>query len=241
MTPNASKPRMMLSVGITGHRPNKMPRHIIPRIERHLREVMAAIDTIAAKHYRDHRDLYAEGPAGGTPRTDRPYRIRLISGFAEGADQLAVAACPADWIVEAILPFPKDEYLKDFATSAASDGRDVRNELLASLRRASAVTELTAPPGRPRHEAYAAAGRAMLDAIDILIAVWDGEEPEPGGTGTTAKEGYDGGIPVVWLSTRNDLDPVLIERFADGRPIAAATPWAAALSLPDRPTRAGPA
>ena len=77
----------------------------------------------------------------------KPYRIRLISGFAEGADQIAIAACPADWTVEAILPFPKDEYLKDFEQSAAGDGRDVRGELLASLARAAVVTELPTPHG----------------------------------------------------------------------------------------------
>ncbi len=49
---------------------------------------------------------------------------------------MAVAACPADWTVEAILPFPKDEYLKDFEQSAAGDGRDVRGEF---ARRASSA------------------------------------------------------------------------------------------------------
>ena len=114
MTDHPPKPRLTLRVGITGHRPNKLPKSDLPRIERQLREVFAAIEAAVAKAYDANKAVYAGAPSAGA----KPYRIRLISGFAEGADQMAVAACPADWTVEAILPFPKDEYLKDFEQSA---------------------------------------------------------------------------------------------------------------------------
>ena len=144
MTDHPPKPRLTLRVGITGHRPNKLPKSDLPRIERQLREVFAAIEAAVAKAYDANKAVYAGAPSAGA----KPYRIRLISGFAEGADQMAVAACPADWTVEAILPFPKDEYLKDFEQSALGDGRDVRGELIASLARAAVVTELPTPPVR---------------------------------------------------------------------------------------------
>ena len=147
MTDHPPKPRLTLRVGITGHRPNKLPKADLPRIERQLRDAFAAIEAAVAKAYDANKAVYASVPAADPPATTKPYRIRLISGFAEGADQIAVAACPADWIVEAILPFPKDEYLKDFEKSAAGDGRDVRDDLLKSLARASVVTELPTPAG----------------------------------------------------------------------------------------------
>ena len=154
----------------------------------------------------------------------KPYRIRLISGFAEGADQMAVAACPADWTVEAILPFPKDEYLKDFEKSAVGDGRDVRGEFLASLARAAVVTELPTPQP-DRNHGYVLCGNFLLRQIDVLIAVWDGEAPKPGGTGAIAQEACDGGIPVVWLATGGDQPIALVQSFSDGKPVRASDAW----------------
>jgi hypothetical protein len=211
-------PRPGLSIGITGHRPNKLPKAAIPRIEQQLRNVMDAVERTAVAN-----------------NAGRP--IRLISGFAEGVDQMAVAAAPSQWTIEAILPFPKDEYLKDFEQSAAGNGRDVRSELFASLARASSVTELPTPPAGARDDGYLVAGRAMLRQIGLLIAVWDGEEAKSGGTGQIAREASEAGIPVVWLSANAERDPVLIERFQNGAPIVSAQPWTTALTLA-RPTRA---
>jgi hypothetical protein len=202
------KPRLTLRVGITGHRPNKLDDRAVKRIGPQLTEVFAAIDKAAADILRDNAAVYAE---------DAPV-IRLISGFAEGADQMAVAACPGGWRIEAILPFPKDEYLKDFETSAR-DGRDVRSEFEASLAKASVVTELPFPQPGQRNQGYIDAGGYLLRNIDVLIAVWDGERPKPGGTGALVKEAVEGSIPVVWLSTREERAPRLIKDFKGGDPV----------------------
>jgi hypothetical protein len=159
-----------------------------------------------------------------------------VSGFAEGADQMAVAAAPADWTVEAILPFPREEFLKDFEQSAAGNGHDVRGDFLASLARASIVTELPTPEAGSRDDGYLAAGRAMLGRIDLLIAVWDGNAAKSGGTGHIVQEACDGGIPVVWIATSTDREPVLIDHFTDDAPVVTARPWTSALNF--RPTRA---
>ena len=112
------KPRLTVRVGITGHRPNKLTGAVIGRVQKQLPEIFAAIERAAASILTESAAVYADEPAV----------FRMISGFAEGADQIAVAACPSGWRVEATLPFPRAEYLKDFATSAAGDGRDVSNE-----------------------------------------------------------------------------------------------------------------
>lgn len=196
-----------LRIGITGHRPNKLMRAAMPRVDRQLRAVFAAIDKAAARGQRG---------------------VVLVSSFAEGADQMAVAAAPAHWVVEAILPFPKAEYLKDFAQSAAGDGRDVRGAFLSCLARASAVRELPAVPG-PRHIAYLEAGRAMLAQSELVVGVWDGSPPKPGGTGQVVQEASARGIPVVWIASDADRDPVLIERFEGDKPLPSTKPWTAAL------------
>jgi len=223
MTDPPPKPRLTLRVGITGHRPNKLPKADLPRIERQLRDTFAAIEAAVAKAYDANKAVYESAPPADQPPTTKPYRIRLISGFAEGADQMAVAVCPADWIVEAILPFPRDEYLKDFEKSAAGDSRDVRDELLASLARASVVTELPTPP--ERNQGYVLCGNVLLRQSDVLIAVWDGKQPKPGGTGAVAREARDGGIPVLWIATGGDHPIALIESFRDDKPVRAAEEW----------------
>ena len=118
-TPPASrhppKPRLTVRVGITGHRPNKLDDDAAARVARQLPLIFSAIEDVAA-----------ESP----PRQDAAFPGSLSTGclpprscgFAEGADQMAVAACPSGWQIEAVLPFPHDEYLKDFSQSANGDG-----------------------------------------------------------------------------------------------------------------------
>jgi hypothetical protein len=218
MDPDPPFPRVPIGIGITGHRPNKLPRAAIPRLAQQLRDTMATLDDMARK--------------------SGVRAIRLVSNFAEGTDQMATEAAPKDWTVEAILPFPRDEFLKDFEQSAAGDSRDVREEFRSSLGRAATVTELPTPAGR-REEGYVAAGRAMLDCIDLLIAVWDGAAPKPGGTGQIVKEATERKIPVVWLQPAADREPVVIERFQDGTPVVSNKPWTAALKYSARPRASG--
>jgi hypothetical protein len=225
------KPRLTLRVGITGHRPNKLAGAVATRIRQQLPQAFAAIERAASTILANSAPLYAEGPAA----------FRLVGGFAEGADQIAVATCPAGWRVEAVLPFPRDDYLQDFVTSAAGDGRDVRDEFHQSLAKAAVVTELTAPPGT-REQGYAEAGGFMLRQIDILVAVWDGKAPKAAGTGVIVREAAAGGIPVIWLSTESEGPARLITRApAVGDPQAAASECTdAALVAALAPDLAGP-
>src|SRR5438128_8107199 len=185
------KPRLTLRVWITGHRPNKLTGAMIARVQKQLPEIFAAIERTAASIRAQSSSIYADDPA----------LFRMISGFAEGVDQIAVAACPPGWRIEAILPFPRQEYLKDFASSAAGDGRDVRDEFRNSLAKASVVTEIDDPPSDSRDQGYAKAGSFMLRQIDVLVAIWDGKPPKPAGTGSIARGAGAAGIPVIWLST----------------------------------------
>ena len=220
------KPRLTLRVGITGHRPNKLKNGDMPRVAEQIREVMAAIDRVAATIHRENAEFYSNASPTDQPATQELYRIRLVSGFAEGADQMAVAAAPKDWTVEAILPFPREEYRKDFIKSSAGDGRDVTHEFDASLERAQVITELPAPPNPDRrNQGYVMAGGYLLRQVDVLIAVWDGEQPKPGGTGVIAQEAHDGGIPVIWISIGAAGDVQFIDKFDDEKPIPSHQPW----------------
>lgn len=79
------RPRLTVRVGITGHRADKLDGlEATGQIARQLRLVLEAIEACARDLLAANRELYVH---------EHPV-LRLVSGFAEGADQIAVAACP---------------------------------------------------------------------------------------------------------------------------------------------------
>lgn len=115
-----------------------------------------------------------------------------VSCLARGADQLfadAVLDAGGDLVV--VLPS------EDYRRSKVEPGN--RDEFERLHARAAEVRGL--PFGTADRDAYAAAGRAVLDDVGLLVAVWDGAPPDGrGGTGDTVREARDLGIPVtvVW-------------------------------------------
>jgi hypothetical protein len=233
------KPRLTLRIGIAGHRPDKLRGEAVGRIAGQLRSVFAAIDTAAKDILVANKECFA----------DEPPVVRLLSGFAEGADQLAVEACPDGWQVEAILPFPKNEYV-GYLAKDQPDPAGIASSFEKLLASAKTLTELSPgtrqAPGHQHHDehearhrgrGYADAGTYFLAQLDVLIAVWDGKPPKTGGTGAMARHAFEGGIPVVWLSLEQNEPARLIKGFdKHGDPVApepdaSAGPLAAALHV----------
>jgi hypothetical protein len=106
-----------------------------------------------------------------------PVRFGVISPLAEGADRLVAEAVleHPDAVLEAALPLPVDDYLRDFGTEAS------REEFGTLLGRARQVTEMF--PADSREHAYKQVGEYVVDRCDVLIAVWNWEHA--GGTGGT--------------------------------------------------------
>ena len=120
--------------------------------------------------------------------------LTAVSALAEGADRLVaeqVLARSGGRLV-ALLPLPVDDYARDF-----TDDRSLRtfNELLAS---ADEVTVAPHDPTDPSREAaYEHAGLALLDHVDVLLALWDGEASRGrGGTAEIVAEARERGIDV---------------------------------------------
>lgn len=117
----------------------------------------------------------------------------LLSGLAEGADQIvARIALDSGWPVVAVLPMPLAEYEKDFTDLAALLAfRDL-------LARCSSRIELplageidddiraSAQPrdGVVREQQYRNLGRYLVDNVQSMVLLWDGNERDvkPGGT-----------------------------------------------------------
>ena len=216
------KPVLTLRVGITGHRPKpaRFPPDAFERVSGQLSLVFRAIDQALRELHRANARFYSSEPC----------QIRLVTGMAEGADQMAVWARPKDWEVEAvvvsdnhagadqvavwtrpdgwavdaILPFPRDSYRKDFLQSAADDGRNVQADFDAALEEADTVLELPEiEDPKERVRGYARLGTFLIWQVDVLVAVWDGQAEEgPGGTASVIRQAVSAHVPVVWITTR---------------------------------------
>ena len=124
--------------------------------------------------------------------------LTVVSALAEGADRMALvpAMRRTGTRVVAVLPLPKFDYLTDFELVASKE------EFLHLLDAAEEVVELPAQPDR--EEAYAAAGRTILERADVLLALWDGGQAQGrGGTAEVVTLARSEGKPIAWIHTGN--------------------------------------
>ena len=160
-------------VGVTGHRKLADKGRLAAAVD-------AALDEIERRA--------TEERSGG------PRRLIVLSPLAEGADRLVAKRVLAreGGELEAVLPFPENEYAADFASAGS------RVEFADMLARARSVERL--PPSPTRAEAYARAGRYVVDHCDVLIAIWDGKPEEgPGGTAEAVRYAREQGRALVWI------------------------------------------
>jgi hypothetical protein len=171
-----------LRVGITGHRPNRMPERQWPRIRQELSDVMAVVES-------------------GYPER----RLVLLSGLAEGADRLAAfVALGRGWSLRAVLAFHRTRFEEDFPAPFAV------GEFRALLAAADKIDEprKNAHLGLPPEEGYHAVGQQILARSEVLIAVWDGEGSQgKGGTVDVIEAARANRIPVIWIHASKAQKP----------------------------------
>jgi hypothetical protein len=190
------RPRLVVQIGVTGHRPNRLSPQIADDLPRQCGQVLKAIAGLASS---------AHDPLLYAPQ---PPLLRIISPLAEGADRIvarAGLALGAD--LQCALPFHADEYCLDFEDAAS------REEFRALLAKASVVFEADA--SRDAEEvAYERIGRMVLEQSDFLIAIWDGEPAAGrGGTAQIVEEAMAQNVPVLWLHASEPKAPCIL--FAD--------------------------
>ena len=177
-------PRLVLRVGVTGHRPNGLtqadPMLLCARLDSILRDISAA----AAQAQREYRAVFAPGAPV----------CRLVSALADGSDRIvAERAMRVGYELQCPLPFAREEYARDFADDAS------RSQFANLLARAIAVLELDGLRADP-DAAYEHAGRVMLWQSDIVIGIWNGKAAGGrGGIAQMVREATAFGIPVIWV------------------------------------------
>lgn len=181
-------PRRLLNVGVTGHRLERLGARNVAAVALAADRVLAAIAEAA--------------------NDSAQASFRIVSGLAEGADSIVTdAALAHGWLLEAVLPFTREDYAGDFPEGSARAAHESR------LALASAVFELPGDRGAPGGSsfAYERAGRVVLGQSDILIAIWDGEPAwGRGGAAQIVAEAVLLGIPVIHIETTGAQSPVLL-------------------------------
>jgi hypothetical protein len=188
-----------LRIGVSGHRvPPKLPEESEAPLRVLIDRMLAAIAAAARK-------------------ANTASALVIVSSLAEGSDRIVAAAgLAAGFALQAVLPFEKAEYERDFETPMS------RSEFEELLGRACDVFELDgAADERPR--AYEAAGLFMLANIDVLIAIWDGGVAAGiGGTAQIVERAIADGIAVVWIEPSHP-NAMQISRPGSGAAPAGAT------------------
>lgn len=197
------RPRLVIRVGITGHRPDRLIADVAgePRFE----PLLTAIDreVVALK-----RSLTL-GESGQTVFKDQVPLVRLVIGMADGADTFAVttlmqlkasSALKAEWVCDAILPAEPEVFAAAMAPSAddaAGNGPALRQSLLAAIAAADTCTSLTAAAGSLD---FGEQAELILNQSDLVIALWDGYPGRGrGGTAHVIRQALDWEMPVLWL------------------------------------------
>lgn len=185
-------------IGVTGHRKLDNP---------------AAVEALVKKSI----DAEVEGllPEDARRKMERARRAgtaaisySVLSSLAEGADRVvarAVLSYP-NARLDAVLPMTLEDYMEDFATEAS---RKDFAELLSQcsepvlLRTRRIRDECSNADGQEEllKDAYARAGRYVVDHCDVLVAIWDGEPArDRGGTAEIVQYALERYRPVlrVW-------------------------------------------
>ncbi len=180
-----------IRAGVTGHRPAGLAGADLALLRQRIREALAEIASTAPS-----------------------VPLVVISPLAEGADRLiAREAVNAGYLLDCILPFPRDDYASDFAGAAN------RSEFYALLGNAGQIIELQGSRETPEvtDAAYMAAGEHVVEHADVMIAIWDGAEARgSGGTGDVVALALACSLPVLWIAASYPHDLRLIARNRSG-------------------------
>lgn len=175
----AQRTRVPLTIGVTSH------RNLVAAEEPALR---ARVRDVFARLQREFPGL----------------ALNVVSALAEGGDQLvAEEAIAAGIRTIAVLPMWRADYATDFADGAARahfDALCARSDVieLPAIDRESPVAGAPAPSGGERDRRYAQAGVYISGHSHILLAIWDGRDPDLlGGTSQIVRYHLRGERPLV--------------------------------------------
>jgi hypothetical protein len=185
-------PHPSLSIGVTGHRLERLGEINIGAVSSAVSGLLGAIESAVRN---------------SCPLPTAP-SLRLVSALAQGADSIAAdAALARGWELDVVLPFARETYATDFPEG------EPRTAYEGRLAAAHAVFELPGDRKAPDGSAvaYERAGRIVLAQSDVLIAVWDGGPVlGRGGAAQIVAEAVLQNIPVIHIDPTCAQTPILL-------------------------------
>src|SRR5215467_2324757 len=107
MNVHPPKPVLAVSVGVVGHRPNRLPDAAREKVKAEVSKVLNLVAREMRSAFQRHADVLALEPPS----------LSLISALAEGTDRMAAETALATvFMLEVALPFPAESYEDDFKT-----------------------------------------------------------------------------------------------------------------------------
>lgn len=178
-------------MGILGHRPDRLTKTNRSQLEETILGILREVKTTVQKLKTEGNGLYNE---------EEPI-FRALSPLAEGSDRhFAKQALSLGYKLCCVLPFAKEEYLKDFASDETLENHNSIEafEALFDQRDTQFVMDGIRLPNSS--EAYAACGAVVANQADLLITVWDGKQGgRKGGTEDTMHNALRSGVPIAWI------------------------------------------
>ena len=203
MSVHPPRPRLVLRVGITGHRWNKLKLEHRDALRGQVREVLGVLQELASRLAREPGSGYRR-PDPGSPDEPRQPEFRLISALAEGADRIPVEAAPPGWRLQAILPFPVDVYQQDFTEP---NSLQTLQSYLERARTEAGVLILDGDREAPN--AFEPVGTAVCLNSDVLLAIWNEQPGQRGGTEGVVGLAIRMGIPIIRIAPDGSEAPWL--------------------------------
>jgi hypothetical protein len=194
--PAPPKPAFALSIGVVGHRPDRLPQdpETYGKVEAEVLRVLTQIDRQARVACELYRAFF-------TPEQQSPLALSLVTALAEGADTIAArAADTCGYRIDAVLPFARDNYAKDFKDQALTDFNTFCDQARSKLE-LPGTRDLPLHKDNPEaNKAYEAAGLTVLGNCDVLLTVWDGGESRGrGGTTEILLAAASLGVPIIHI------------------------------------------
>ena len=159
--------RIHLTLGITGH--IDIPQEDIDKLKEKIKEI-----------FNELKGKYPHTP------------LLLLTPLAEGADRIAAKAAieeGIDYVV--VLPFPEEEYVKDFPESKDEyydlTDKEKHKNLKGIFSLKDKIDDDAKKYGPERDKLYENVGAYIAKHSQVLIALWDGKEGKRGGTSEVIK------------------------------------------------------
>lgn len=177
--------KLELIVAVAGHRWDRIDRRHEPRLAEAVAACLAGID-----------------------RAAMGVSVSMLTGLAEGADQVAASVMPPQWGLIAVLPMLREDYERHLLEHSTGDPAEAIGRLRRLLRRRG-VRVIDANLGSPE-AGYLSIQSQILKAADLMLVIWDGEASAgQGGTTDTVVRALAREIPVLWIHTDQDRVPAL--------------------------------